>query len=107
MLEHLGPQSLTIAMTLDGLEAVESARQWSPNLALMDIAMPGVDGLMAAHRIRQQYGRRVVLIAMSGQHHHLVQARDSGDFDHAMIKPVDVARLLAIIEQAAASFDPR
>jgi CheY-like chemotaxis protein len=65
MLDLLGNQTQT---AFDGLEAVELAPVFRPDLILLDIGMPRLNGYDAARRIREQpWGRRVVLVALTGR----------------------------------------
>jgi CheY-like chemotaxis protein len=51
----------------DGLEAVEKSVQLSPDIILLDIGLPKIDGFEAARRIRaQSQGKRLLLIALTG-----------------------------------------
>ncbi|HET9252912.1 MAG TPA: ATP-binding protein [Candidatus Eisenbacteria bacterium] len=84
----------------DGLEAVEAAREFRPEVVLLDIGMPRLDGYEAARRIREQCDyERLVLIAITGWGHdeNRARTREAG-FDHHLVKPVEpatLARLLA------------
>jgi signal transduction histidine kinase len=83
----------------DGMEAVAVAAAFRPDLILLDIGMPKMDGYEACRRIRDlPFGSEVVLVAVTGWG----QAEDrrkskSAGFDHHMVKPVEpvaIARLL-------------
>lgn len=89
---------LTADVALDGGQAVRFAEHRRPDVAFLDIAMPVMDGVAAGLRIRQMYQRQVLLVAMSGQREHVQAARESGHFDHALHKPVELNKLLDIIE---------
>jgi two-component system response regulator NreC len=60
------PSSEICGMAKDGAEAVQKARELSPDLILMDVSMPGLNGLDAAREIRQ--GRSRAKILMLSQH---------------------------------------
>jgi two-component system, chemotaxis family, CheB/CheR fusion protein len=75
----------------DGLEAVEKAAQLSPDLILLDIGLPKINGLEAARRIRAlSQGKRPVLVALTGwaQDADRQKAREAG-FNAHVVKPVD------------------
>ena len=77
----------------NGAEALECARNLRPDVALLDIDMPLLDGYEVARRIREQ-GGRMVLIALTGwsqqeDHHRSAEA----GFDHHLAKPLDLAAL--------------
>jgi CheY-like chemotaxis protein len=83
----------------DGLEAVATAESFRPDIVLMDLGMPRLDGYEAAKRIRQApWGRALTLVATSGwgQEEHRRRSREAG-FDHHLVKPVDVASLRSIL----------
>ena len=83
----------------DGLEAVAAAQSFEPEVVLLDIGLPSLDGYDAARRIRQQpRGKSMTLIAVTGwgQEHDRRRSREAG-FDAHLVKPVDytvVTRLL-------------
>jgi DNA-binding response OmpR family regulator len=72
-----------------GEEAVRTAAEWQPDIALIDIGLPDIDGYEVARRIRALQGSPPKLIAVSGfgQQSDLVQAYDAG-FDLHLTKPV-------------------
>jgi CheY-like chemotaxis protein len=84
----------------DGPTALEIAVEYRPNVALLDIGLPGLNGYEVATRIRQQAGLEgIVLVAITGygQESDRQLAMEAG-FDHHLVKPVDfdkVQRLLA------------
>jgi CheY-like chemotaxis protein len=79
----------------DGVEGVEKAIALRPQVALIDIALPRMDGFEAARRIRDALGTNITLIACtaySGPEDHQ-QALDAG-FDALRVKPIDPYQLL-------------
>ncbi|HEY5897250.1 MAG TPA: PAS domain-containing protein, partial [Burkholderiales bacterium] len=79
-----------VRVAYDGLSAIELAREFSPLVAVLDIGMPGVNGYDVARRLREQHGRSLKLIALTGwgQQADRKQAADAG-FDHHVTKPID------------------
>jgi CheY-like chemotaxis protein len=74
----------------DGVEAVEAADQFRPDVVLMDVGMPKLNGLDATRRIREQpWGRSVVIIALTGwgQDGDHAQSKEAGCDGH-LVKPV-------------------
>ncbi|MFJ6122760.1 response regulator transcription factor [Streptomyces sp. NPDC092129] len=71
-----------VAQAWDGRSAVDAARQFSPDVALLDIRMPGMDGLAATREIRAlPVPPRVIILTMFGEDEHVdtaVQAGASG-----------------------------
>jgi CheY-like chemotaxis protein/two-component sensor histidine kinase len=87
----------------DGIEAVEVAAEFRPQVILMDVGMPRLNGYEATHRIRQQpWGRPVTIIALTGwgQEGDKLHSQAAGCNAH-LVKPVnlpDLERLLAEAE---------
>jgi len=84
----------------DGLEAIERATTYQPDIVLLDIGLPKVNGYEAAQRIRAQRRGEVVLVAVTGwgQEPDRARAREAG-FDVHLTKPVDPAALVALIDE--------
>jgi CheY-like chemotaxis protein len=87
----------------DGHQAVARARARCPDLILMDLKMPGMNGLAAARAIRQQPDARlraVPIIALSAYHpsQHGAVAFAAGCNDY-VLKPIDYDRLEAVIDR--------
>jgi CheY-like chemotaxis protein len=74
----------------DGLEAVEAVAGFRPDVVLLDIGLPIVNGYEAARKIRQQaWGKEVVLIALTGWgQEDAVRSCQEAGFDHHMLKPI-------------------
>ena len=93
----------------DGLEAVEAAAQFRPDLVLMDIGLPRLDGYEAASRIREQPAAdAIVLIAVTGwgQEEDRRLSREAG-FDYHLIKPIEPAMLQTLLSRLQAPRPPR
>jgi len=87
----------------DGLEAIHVAEDFRPQIALLDIGMPRLDGYQTARRIRDQpWARAVTLVAVTGwgQEQDLRMAAAAG-FDRHLVKPVDPQALTRMIGQMA------
>jgi len=83
----------------DGLEAVEQAESFQPDIVLMDIGMPRLDGYEAARRIRNQdWSRDTLLVAVTGwgPSDDDEEATAAG-FDHHFTKPLDPAELRRLV----------
>ena len=91
----------------DGQEAIEQAIAFAPDMVLMDLGMPGLDGYETAARIRQEpRNANLFLVAVTcwNQEHEIQRAYDSG-FNLHVPKPVSLTtlhRLLALLHQRAA-----
>jgi PAS domain S-box-containing protein len=85
----------------DGLEAVESAATFLPDLILLDIGLPKLNGYEAARRIRKQpWSKGMVMVALTGwgQDEDRQQSREAG-FDGHMVKPVELPALMKLLEE--------
>jgi two-component system, chemotaxis family, CheB/CheR fusion protein len=96
LLRMLGHEVLEAAT---GAEGVEAAVRYAPDVVVMDIGLPDIDGYEAARRIRRQLGRTVRLIAVSGygQPQDRALSREAG-FDAHLVKPVDPAALNEVLQ---------
>lgn len=84
-----------------GEEAIIAAREHRPEVMLLDIGLPGMDGYELASRLRQEEcGRDAVLIALTGygDEQALQRSKEAG-INHHLVKPVDFDALLALINQ--------
>jgi len=90
-----------VHVATDGLEAVELFGRVQPDVAILDIGMPGLSGHEVARRIRKLGGATpVTLIALTGwgQQADKVRAAESG-FDHHFTKPVEPTELSRLLEE--------
>ena len=91
-----------VRLAHDGPAAVEAARDYRPDLAIMDIGLPGFDGYEAAKRMRQHpVLQHAMLVAMTGygQENDRLRSLAAG-FDHHLVKPVNfdsVQEILALV----------
>jgi signal transduction histidine kinase/ActR/RegA family two-component response regulator len=91
----------------DGLQAIEEAAAFRPDLVLLDIGMPRLNGYDAARRIRgERWGKSTLIVAMTGwgQDEDKRRAREAG-FDRHFTKPVDpgaIAKLIAEMRSSSA-----
>jgi PAS domain S-box-containing protein len=84
-----------IATAFNGFEGIEVARTFRPDVILLDIGLPKLDGYEVAQRIRAQpWGKSTLLIAVTGygQDEDRRRSLEAG-FDYHMIKPVNLAEL--------------
>jgi PAS domain S-box-containing protein len=92
----------------DGVEAVEAAERFRPELVLMDVGMPRLNGYEATRRIReQQWGQSMVIIALTGwgQEGDKARSRAAGCDGH-LVKPIilsDLETLLAELKSGGSS----
>jgi response regulator NasT len=87
-----------------GDEAVDLVRQHRPDLVILDIKMPGMDGLTAAHAINAERKTAVLILTAFSQRDLIEQARDAGALAY-LVKPFQKEELLPAIEVALARFN--
>lgn len=88
-----------VAQAVDGEEAVRLAAEHRPDVAVLDVAMPGVNGIDAAAQIRKcSPGTKIVALSMYGDEHYLRRMLDAGA--DAYVLKNDAARELTAAVQA-------
>ena len=87
----------------DGLAAVEAASRFQPDIVLLDIGLPKMNGYDAGRRIREAQGDGVILIALTGwgQDQDRLRSKEAG-FDHHMTKPISFDALQDLLARTAA-----
>jgi CheY-like chemotaxis protein len=83
----------------DGGSALEAFAHFAPDVVLLDIGMPEMDGYEVSRRIRQRPDYRdLLVIALTGwgQAQDRTRSKAAG-FDHHIVKPPDIAKLRAIL----------
>ena len=107
--------SLTMLLTIShfkvdlvttGPAALEFIQAFSPDVALMDIGLPGLDGYEVARRLRDLPVKKPLLIALTGygQASDLLRSREEG-FAYHFVKPADPLELVALLNDYARSID--
>lgn len=92
MLETIG---FSVASSEDGASCIERARYFMPDLVLLDIAMPGINGWETARRLRDEVEVKVPILAVSANLFDLEGHQKTAlVFDDVISKPVDPAILL-------------
>jgi response regulator NasT len=85
----------------DGSEAVELAREHQPDLAILDVKMPKLDGIEAARRIMDERPIPIVMLTAYGQSELVGRAVEAGVFGY-LVKPFRESDLLPAIQTASA-----
>jgi CheY-like chemotaxis protein len=101
----LGMLGHHVATAVDGLDAVRQAEAFRPDVILMDLGLPKLDGHGATRQIRQQpWGSSMVIVAVTGwgQESDRARSKEAGCDAH-LVKPIEVADL----EHLLASLPPR
>ena len=86
-----------------GDEAVELVRQLTPDLAILDIKMPGMDGLSAAREISADRKSAVLILPAFSQRDLIERARDAGALAY-LVKPFQKSELIPAVEVALGRF---
>jgi CheY-like chemotaxis protein len=87
----------------DGIEAIQMIEKHRPEVVLLDIGLPGMDGHEVCRRVRQQpWGKDIVMIALTGwgQEDDRRKSEEAG-FDSHLVKPVDYDKLLELLSTPA------
>lgn len=96
LLQALGHDT---CLARDGDNAVQTALDYRPDVVLLDIGLPGIDGFQVAKRMRQEPAlKNVVLVALTGygQESDRELSREAG-FNYHLVKPVDFAKVECIL----------
>jgi signal transduction histidine kinase/ActR/RegA family two-component response regulator len=95
----LGSLGATVATATSGAQAIRVAGQFAPEVVVLDIGMPGMDGYEVARRLRsspQHATTRIIALTGWGQDEDVRRAREAG-IDHHMVKPPDLDTLRDLI----------
>jgi signal transduction histidine kinase/DNA-binding response OmpR family regulator len=97
-LQHFGHE---VVIARDALQALGLVDEFHPDVAVLDIGLPGMDGYELARRLRARGLDQCLLIAVTGygQDDDRVRSRAAG-FDVHLVKPVDLMRLASLIDKA-------
>jgi CheY-like chemotaxis protein len=93
----------TVLIAADGLQAVEIAMSRRPAMILMDVAMPGIDGIEAMRRIKAEIPNQPIVIASA---HSMASDRErflAAGADDILSKPFRLADLVAIVAKLTAN----
>jgi CheY-like chemotaxis protein len=96
LLSLLGYEVLT---AYDGVRAIEVAKKELPDIVLLDIGMPEIDGYEVARKMKNSIEKKIKLIAITGygQEEDRTRAYESG-FDYHLVKPVGVEDLKFVLQ---------
>lgn len=100
MLQIMGNQ---VRVAHDGLAAIDAAEDFRPEVILLDIGMPKLNGYDACRRIRKEsWGKDTVLIALTGWGQNEDRRRTSeAGFDFHLVKPVESNTLVKVLAEIA------
>jgi PAS domain S-box-containing protein len=88
----------------DGIVTVETAQAFSPDVAFLDIGMPGMNGYDVGRKLRDMFGHHITLVAVTGwgQEADRQRAREAS-FDHHLTKPVNLDTVERLLGQVSGS----
>lgn len=96
---NLEVRGYEVYLAQDGVEAVEIASRVLPDLIVLDVNMPRMDGIEATHRIREWADMPIIILSVRGNEKDKVRALDEGADDY-ITKPFSIEELLARIRVA-------
>jgi PAS domain S-box-containing protein len=100
----LGLAGHDVKVATDGLAGVERALAETPEVMIVDVGLPGLDGYEVARRVRHALGEQVVLVALTGYGRPEDRRRThEAGFDAHLVKPVDPAALDEIVRSDRAA----
>lgn len=91
---HLQSSGYIVKSATDGSMGLRLAADWSPELILMDVMMPVMDGFTTTKRIREFSATPIIILTAKGDEHDLVRGLDAGADDY-VVKPFSSQELLA------------
>ncbi len=92
-----------VVVAYDGPQALEAVDSFVPDVAVLDIGLPRIDGWDLAGRLRRRFGDQLRLIAVTGYGQPSDRARSlEVGFEAHLVKPVEARTILAQIAPAAA-----
>ncbi|MGP1542683.1 MAG: ANTAR domain-containing response regulator [Dialister pneumosintes] len=104
MLEEAGHE--VVGVGVDGVEALELVEKWKPDVAVLDVKMPRLDGLQAAKIIAHNQWAPIVLLTAFGDENIIKKAGESMVFGYVM-KPVEEKNLFPALTIAVSQFKKR
>lgn len=104
ILEEAGHE--VIGMAADGVEALKLVKEKKPDVAILDIQMPEIDGLQVAKLIAHDHIAPVVLLTAFGEEETIEKAKKSDVFGY-VVKPAEERTLLPAIEIAVSQFQTK
>jgi DNA-binding response OmpR family regulator len=106
---YLVREGFVVTSAMDGLEAVEAVRTRDPDIVILDVMLPGIDGIEACRRIRTFSDAYVLMLTARGEEIDRIVGLTVGADDY-LVKPFSprelVARVKAILRRPRAPVDP-
>jgi len=102
---HLHAVGFTVQCASDGGMAIRRTREWEPELILMDVMMPVMDGFTSTKRIREFSAIPIIILTAKGEEQDIVRGLDAGADDY-VIKPFSAKELLARVRAVLRRSEP-
>ncbi len=100
--EVLGHHGCAVRVAHSGPDALELAERWRPDVAVLDLGLPGMDGFELARALRGRFGGALRLVALTGYGQTRDRrAAEAAGFDAHLVKPVQLDALLRAFSAAA------
>jgi two-component system KDP operon response regulator KdpE len=96
---HLKAQGYEVTTARDGQEAIEQAALSQPDLIMLDLSMPVMDGIAALERLREWFSGPIIILSATHEEREKVHALDLGADDY-LTKPFSIEELLARVRAA-------
>jgi two-component system, OmpR family, KDP operon response regulator KdpE len=95
----LSSRGYSIRTAADGDEAVQTMKEWPPDLLITDLRMPNMDGLALCKHVRSRSPMPIIVLSVRGEEQTKVEALDAGADDY-VTKPFNMNELLARVRAA-------
>jgi DNA-binding response OmpR family regulator len=96
----LGYEGFSVAVAEDGYEALAELKRFKPQLVILDLMLPGIDGMELAKRMREDAGLMIIMLTARDQVEDRIAGLRAGADDY-LVKPFDFEELVARIHAVA------
>lgn len=105
LVEVLNEEGYLVVAAANGYEGVQQAKEVQPQLILMDMKMPGMDGIETLRELKKNgLGSRVIMMTAYGELDLVNQAKEVGAYGY-ITKPFDILSLCRMIQETLANSD--
>jgi DNA-binding NtrC family response regulator len=105
LVELLREEGFTVRSAADGFKALGQVDDWTPDLVVTDVQMPGMDGIELMRRLRERFeGIGIIVMTAHGTVERAVAAMREGADDY-LTKPIDVEELLVVMRRVLAAHE--
>ena len=94
---YLDKEGFEVQAVFDGGSAVEAFRSWQPDMVLLDLMLPVMDGWAVCGKIRESSRTPIIMITAKSEVFDRIQGLEMGADDY-IVKPFEIAELLALVE---------